>query len=89
MSTRGCSLVYKKVANKVPPRACSLPEDFCNLRRIPEDPPAPPFPSSYHSPDFVPGLRLTQDHLNLASSTGFDFLWPEELKLLQHILKGQ
>jgi len=35
----------------------------------------------------VPGLRLTQDHLNTLELDRFDFLWPEELKLLQHILK--
>ena len=80
------ALVYKKVANKVCPVSTSLPEDFHNLRRFPEDPllTLPPLPTS--PPDFVPGLRLTEEHLNALELNGYDFLWPEELKPLQHIL---
>jgi hypothetical protein len=38
-------------------------------------------------PDFVPGQRLTQDRLDALELNRSDFLWPEELKLLQHVLK--
>jgi len=80
------TLAYKKVANKVCPVPASLPEDFHNVRCFPEDPllTLPSLPTS--PPDFVPGLRLTEEHLAALDLNGSDFLWPEELKLLQHIL---
>jgi hypothetical protein len=84
------SLAYKKVARKVRPVPASLPEDFRNVRRIPEDPllqlPFPPFLSISPS-DFVPGQRLTQDRLDALELNRFDFLWPEELKLLRYVLQ--
>src|SRR6267142_2577499 len=81
------ALVYKKVSNKVCPMPASLPEDFCNLCHIPKDPMLSLSPLPTIPPDFVPGLRLTQDHLDTLELDRFDFLWPEELKLLQHVLK--
>jgi len=80
------TLAYKKVANKVRPVPASLPEDFRNMRRFPEDPllTLPSLPTS--PPDFVPGLHLTEEHLNALDLNKSDFLWPEKLKLLQHIL---
>ena len=80
------SLAYKKVAKKVRPVPTTLPEDFCNIRRIPEDPllSLPPLP--IHPPNFVSGQRLTQERLDALELNRFDFLWPEELKLLQHVL---
>jgi len=80
------ALAYKKVANKVRPVPASLPEDFCNVRHFPEDPllTLPSLPTS--PPDFVPGLRLTKERLDALDLNKSDFLWPEELKLLQHIL---
>jgi len=80
------SLVYKKVAKKVRPVPTTLPEDFRNIRRIPEDPllSLPPLPT--HPPDFSPGQHLTEERLEALELNRFDFLWPEELKLLQHVL---
>ena len=80
------ALAYKKVANKVCPVPASLPEDFHNVRCFPEDPllMLPSLPTS--PPDFVPGLCLTEECLDALDLNGSDFLWPEELKLLQHIL---
>ena len=80
------SLAYKKVTKKVHPVPTTLPEDFCNIRRIPEDPllSLPPLPT--HPPNFVPGQRLTQERLDTLELNRFDFLWHEELKLLQHVL---
>ena len=80
------ALAYKKVANKVRPVPASLPEDFRNVRRFPEDPllSLPSLPTS--PPDFVPGLRLTEERLDALDLNRSEFLWPEELKLLQHIL---
>ena len=53
----------------------------------PEDPllslpPLPIFP-----PDFSPGFCLLQEWLDDLQLNRYDFLWPDELKLLQHILK--
>ena len=78
---------YKKVAQKVRPVPASLPEDFRILRRIPSDPllTLPTLPSN--PPDFTPGLRLTQDRLDAMGLNQDGFLLPEELKLLQHVLR--
>jgi DNA polymerase III alpha subunit len=64
----------------------SLPEDFYNICHIPEDPllTLPPLPTS--PPDFVPGQHLTEERLEALELNKFDFLWLEELKLLQHVL---
>ena len=78
---------YKKVAKKVKPVPASLPEDFRTIRRIPSDPllSLPPLPT--HPPTFTPGSRLSQERLDDLQLNRYDFLWPEELKLLHHILK--
>jgi hypothetical protein len=80
-------LAYKKVARKVRPVSASLPEDYRIIRQIPIDPllSLPPLPT--HSPDFTPGIRLTQERLAELDLNRYDFLWPEELKLLAHILR--
>ena len=80
------TLAYKKVVNKVRPMPASLPEDFCNVHCFPEDLllMLPSLPTS--PPDFVPGLRLTEEHLDALDLNKSKFLWPEELKLLQHVL---
>ncbi len=54
---------YKKVAKKVRPVPASLPEDFRIIRRIPSDPLLTLTPLPIHPPDFLPGLRLTQQRL--------------------------
>ena len=79
-------LKYKRVAQKVRPVAATLPEEFRNIRRIPVDPllSLPPLPT--HPPDFTPGKRLTQECLDALKLNANDFLWPEEVKLIHHIL---
>jgi hypothetical protein len=81
------NLAYKKVAHKVHPVAASLPEDFCIIRRRPEDPllSLPSLPT--HAPPFLPGSRLTQERLDELDLNRYNFLWPEELRLAQHVLK--
>ena len=80
------ALAYKKVSKKVCPMPTSLPEDFRNICCIPEDPLLTLPPLSTSPPNFVPGQRLTEERLNTLELNKFNFLWPEELKLLQHIL---
>ena len=78
---------YKKVARKVRPVPTSLPEDFCTVCRIPEDPllTLPALPA--RPPEFSPGPRLTAEWLEDLELNRYNFLWPEELKLLTHVLK--
>ena len=80
-------LKYKHIDKKVKPIPAALPEEFCNIRYIPEDLllTLPLLPT--HPPDFTPGNRLTQERLNELDLNSNGFLWPEELKLIQHILK--
>ena len=80
------SLAYKKVAKKVCPVPTSLPKDFCNICCIPEDPLLTLLLLPISPPNFVPGQHLTVECLEALELNRFDFLWPEELKLLQHIL---
>ncbi|KAI0258808.1 hypothetical protein BC834DRAFT_847136 [Gloeopeniophorella convolvens] len=54
-------LTYKKVARKVQPVLASLPEDFCTIRRISEDPLLMLLPLPTYPPDFTPDDRLTQE----------------------------
>ena len=79
-------LAYKKVTRKVQPVSASLPEDYCIIRQILVDPflSLPTLPT--HPPDFTPGIRLTQEHLTDLKLNCYNFLWPEELKLLTHVL---
>ena len=79
--------VYKKVARKVRPVPASLPEDFCVVYHIPSDPLLSMPALSPHPPEFVPGLRLTEERLEALNLNKHDFLWPEELKLLHQVLK--
>lgn len=81
------TLAYKKVSKKVHPVAASLPEDFRIIRRHPEDPllTLPILPTQ--PPPFTPGNRLTQERYDALKLNRFDFLWPEEVELLAHVLK--
>jgi hypothetical protein len=81
------TLAYKKVAKKVHPVAASLPEDFRIIRRIPEDPLLSLSPLPTDPPPFTPGTRLTQERLDALDINRYAFLWPEEEKLAQHVLK--
>jgi hypothetical protein len=64
-----------------------LPEDFHIIHCIPSDPLLTLPKLSPHPPDFTPGTQLTQEHLEALGLNLGDFLWPEELKLLHHVLK--
>jgi len=80
-------LKYKKVDKKVRPIPATLPEEFRSIRHIPEDPLLSLPPLTTHLPDFTPGEHLTQERLDKLNLNPDDFLWPEELKLIQHVLK--
>jgi hypothetical protein len=81
-------LAYKKVAQKVHPVPTSLLEDFCNQQCIPVNPLLSLLPLPTHPPDFTPGVCLTQECLDALNLNPAGFLWPEELKLAQYMLKA-
>jgi len=78
---------YKTVDKKVRPVPATLPEEFRTICRIPKDPllTLPPLPT--YPPDFMPGKHLMQECLDKLNLNSDGFLWPEELKLVTHILK--
>lgn len=80
-------LAYKKVAHKVRPVATTLPEEFRIIRKFPSDPLAnlPKLPS--HPPEFVPGERYTEERMRQMLVNKDGFLWPEEEKLVHHLIK--
>lgn len=87
LENSAAALAYKKVAKKVRPVPASLPEDFRILRRIPSNPLLTLPALLPNPPDFTPGTRLTQERLDALELNKGDFLLPEELKLLHHVLK--
>ena len=80
-------LAYKKVANRIRPVATTLPEEFRIVRKIPSDPLAnmPVLPT--HPPEFTPGVRYTQERKDRMPVNKDNFLWPEEEKLVHHLIK--
>ena len=80
-------LKYKRIDKKVRPVPATLPEEYHTICRIPEDPllSLPLLPT--HPPDFSLGECLTQERLDKLNLNTNNFLWPEELKLVQHVLK--
>ena len=81
---------YKPVALKVKPVYAELPDEYRIKRDIQGDPLKNMPPLNPVPPDFVPTGRYTQER-----KEGFDkihqgeFLWPEERKLLHHLMMQQ
>jgi hypothetical protein len=76
-------LVYKPVARKVHLVIAPLDEEFCITRTLPDNPIGGLVPLPLHPPDFVHGERFTQER---ADSLGLDpanWLWLDEVKLVQ------
>jgi Integrase zinc binding domain/RNase H-like domain found in reverse transcriptase len=80
---------YKKVANRTYPVKGTLPEEFRIVRRSHpsplEDMPVLPF----HPPEFTPGQIYTQERKDAHMANPGGFLWPEEEKLVHHLIKVQ
>jgi hypothetical protein len=79
-------LAYKKVSNKVKPVATTMPSHARIIRRFPEDPLLSLPHVSPTPPEFTPGTRLTQERMTTLGVFSNDFLWPEEQKLVAHVL---
>ena len=80
-------LAYKKVANRIKPVATTLPEEFRIIRRIPNDPLAELPILPHKPPNFIPGKRFTQEQKIAMEVNKDGFLWPEEEKLVHHLIK--
>ncbi|TFY52602.1 hypothetical protein EVJ58_g9918, partial [Rhodofomes roseus] len=78
---------YKRVDRRVKPVPGVFPEDARVEQRFPEDPLASLAPLTMHPPDFKPGKRLTRERLDEININSQGFLWPEEEKLFEHILR--
>jgi hypothetical protein len=76
------ALVYKPVAKKVCTVQTTMPPEFRITRQLPNDPLAgmPTLPT--HPPDFVPGVRFTQERADNLGLDPANWLWPNELKLI-------
>jgi hypothetical protein len=76
------ALVYKPVAKKVRTIQTAMPPEFRIMRQLPDDPLAgmPTLPT--HPPDFVPGVRFTQERADNLDLDPTNWLWPDELKLI-------
>ena len=79
-------LKYKKVDQKVRPIPTKIPEHMKVRRRFPEDPlhNLPILP--HHPPLFHPTTRVTEERMESLGIDNNPELWPEEKRLLQHIL---
>lgn len=80
-------LKYKKVQHKVHPRSIPMPEDQKPQRRFPEDPlkNLPTLP--YRPPDFLPSAKITSERMEELAIHKHEELWPEERRLLQHVIQ--
>jgi hypothetical protein len=76
------TLKYKHINKKVQPIPATLPEEYCTIRRIPEDPLLSLLLLPTHLPKFTPGECLTQEHLDNLKLNPNNFLWLEEVKLI-------
>jgi hypothetical protein len=85
--SRNPVLAYKPVAKKV--RAVSAPvkEESHVIRRLPDDPLAGLIPLPTHPPAFAPGIRFTQEQSDALDLDLARWLWSEELKLVQWLVR--
>ena len=77
------SLAYKPIAKKVLPVLAPLKEEYCVLRWLPDDPLAGLITLPTNPPDFIPRQRFTQERANALDLDPAQWLWPEEVKLVQ------
>ncbi|KAJ3903097.1 hypothetical protein F5879DRAFT_788223, partial [Lentinula edodes] len=69
---------YKRVAQKVQPIPTVMPDYAKVIRRFPEDPLLTLPSLSRNPPQFLPGVRLTEERLKGLGILKNRFLWPEE-----------
>jgi hypothetical protein len=80
---------YRQVEDRIQPIVTQLPEGFRIVRNIIGDPLENMLVLPTHPPDFVPGLRYTQERYEKLKLNPDGFLWPEEEKLAHHLVREQ
>ncbi|KZV59519.1 hypothetical protein PENSPDRAFT_554482, partial [Peniophora sp. CONT] len=81
---------YKPVARKVNAVRAPLPDEFRIIRNIVGDPLADMPQLSPNPPDFTPTGRYTQERKDIIDRAHPEgFLWPEERKLMHHLMMEQ
>jgi len=77
---------HKQVDKKIHPVSMQLPSDLEVIRHIPEDPMLTLPPLTSRPPDFVPMAKISQERMEELNVNATGFLWPEEVKLFQHVM---
>jgi hypothetical protein len=81
---------YKPVDQKVKPVLGTLPEEFRIIRNITGDPLADMPKLNPNPPDFEPKGRYTEERRKAMDELhNEDFMWPEERKLMHHLIAEQ
>jgi len=78
---------YKRVDKKIHPISMQLPPDFEVIRQIPEDPLLTLPPLTNQPPEFIPTAKITPERMEELNVNSTGFLWPEEERLFQHVMK--
>jgi hypothetical protein len=85
--SRNPVLAHKPVAKKVRAVSAPLKEEYHVIRRLPDDPLAGLIPLPTHPPAFTPGIWFMQERSNALDLDPAGWLWPEELKLVQRLVR--
>lgn len=88
-SSKIITYTCKKVANHIKPVTTTLPKNFWIVCCIPCDPLDSMLPLSTYSSDFSPGSYYTSEWMNTMNINLDGFLWPEEEKLIHHLIWSQ
>ena len=78
---------YKRVDKKIHPVSTQFPLDYQVRRQIPSNPLIALSPLPTHPPEFVPTPKISQERMKLLNVNPKGFLWPEEEKLFQYVMK--
>ncbi|KIY44935.1 hypothetical protein FISHEDRAFT_9230, partial [Fistulina hepatica ATCC 64428] len=78
---------YKPVAKRTIPVSGTMPPGISVKRTMPEDPLITLPHITANPPEFEPTAKLTRECMDSIKINESGFLWPEEVKLFQHILK--
>jgi hypothetical protein len=93
MGEKKPGVVYKrkcrKVEDRIQPIMMQLPEEFHIIHNIIGDPLENMLVLPMHPTDFIPGLQYMQEWHNKLQFNPDGSLWPEEEKLVYHLVKEQ
>lgn len=78
--------MYKMVDKKVKPVPGTFPQTARVNQQFPHDPLRNLIPLTLHPPEIIPNGHLTHEHMVSLNINSHEFLWPEEVKLFQHIM---